>query len=332
MLSVGFYPDMVKMAAYLPSRRDGFMFSATYPPSVISLAGQFLRNPEMLSLSHGSEHVAETEHVAYEVAAMEKPRALVRIIELENPDSAIIFCNTKAQVEFVAKVLRNFGYDAEPVSGDLNQHERERVLGRTYEKKLRFLVATDLAGRGIDIPNLSHVILYDFPEDPEAYIHRTGRTGRAGASGEAISLVDLLEKLQLSEVVRRYGIDLQWRPVPAPEEVAVVVSERVTALLEAKLRELRPLLRERMERMLPLARRLGENDDELALMAMMLDEYYQESLHAPPDVPERSAPAEAPRPARRRESGRKQSGPRHAERAERDAGSKRRRRRGGRRP
>jgi len=285
MLSVGFYPDMRALKTYLPEERQGSMFSATFPTTVRSLAKEFLRNPEMLSLSHGHEHVAETEHIAYEIPAMEKDRSLVRIIEVEMPESAIIFCNTRANANFVAVVLQRFGYDADQLSSDLAQAARERVLGRLYEHKLRFLVTTDVAARGIDIDNLTHVFLYDFPEDPESYIHRTGRTGRAGASGEAISLVDPLESLKLKAVARKYNVPIEFRPQPSDKDVESIASQRVTALLETRLRNLDRLVVERMQRMVPLARRLGEDDDEVAVMAMLLDDFYQKSLHAPPILP-----------------------------------------------
>ncbi len=303
MLSMGFYPDMKELARWLPDRRDGFMFSATYPQTVLSLARQFLDRPEFLSLSHGHEHVSETEHVHYEVAKMEKDRALIRIIEVENPDSAIIFCNTRDTVRYVTVVLQRFGYDAEQLSSELSQGQREKVLQRAYDRKLRFLVATDVAGRGIDIESLSHVILYDFPEDPESYIHRTGRTGRAGASGEAVALVDVLEKLELKTVAKKYGIDMQKRELPTDEDVAQVVSERVTALLEQKLRGLDRLVTERMQRMMPLARTLGDSDDERRVIAMLIDEYYQASLHAPPDLPPLDTTARKPRSGRDRDYG-----------------------------
>ena len=120
---------------------------------------------------------------------MDKDRSLVRMIEVENPASAIIFCNTKVNVHYVTVVLQRFGYDADELSADLSQKDRERVLERVRKGTLRFLVATDVAARGLDIPDLSHVIQYEPPEDTEGYIHRAGRTGRAGATGVAISLV-----------------------------------------------------------------------------------------------------------------------------------------------
>ena len=290
MLSVGFYPDIKALERYLPRRRTGFMFSATYPPGVRTLANQFLNDPETLSLSHGTQHIVEMEHLYYEVPAMQKDRALVRIIEIENPESAIIFTNTRATANFVAVVLKRFGYDSDQLSSDLAQKARERVLERVYAKKLRFLVATDVAARGIDIEGLSHVVLYEFPEDPESYIHRTGRTARAGAGGEAISLVDSLEKLRLNAVARRYGIDMEKRPLPTDADVEAVVSERVTALLEARLRNTDRLVRERMQRMMPLATRLGDNEDERTIIAMLLDEYYQSVLHAVPQIEVRNEP------------------------------------------
>ena len=157
-------------------------------------------------------HVASTEHVFYDVPSMDKDRYLMRIIEIENPASAIVFCNTKADVHYVALVLKRFGYDADELSSDLAQAAREKVLERVRLGKLRFLVATDVAARGIDIHDLSHVIQYGPPRDAESYIHRVGRTSRAGASGEALTLVSGLEGIHLRHIARTYSIDLQERP------------------------------------------------------------------------------------------------------------------------
>jgi ATP-dependent RNA helicase DeaD len=128
---------------------------------------------------------------------MNTDRSLVRQIEVENPYSALIFSNTKARAHYVLVVLQRFGYDADELSADLSQVDRDRVLDRIRDGTLRFLVATDVAARGLDIPILSHVIQYEPPEETEAYIHRAGRTGRAGACGVAISLVNLVEKTAL---------------------------------------------------------------------------------------------------------------------------------------
>ncbi len=212
MLSMGFYPDMREIQSYLPDRRvNACMFSATFPPQVMRTAHQFMHEPEFVSLSSGHVHVAETEHIFYVVPDMGRERSLIRIIEVENPDSAIIFCNTKVNVHFVTVVLQRFGYDADELSADLSQADRERVLDRVRQGTLRFLVATDVAARGLDIPELSHVIQYEPPEDTEGYIHRSGRTGRAGAAGVAITLVSRADKSVLDRIVKFYKLPIVER-------------------------------------------------------------------------------------------------------------------------
>jgi len=286
MLSMGFYPDMVKIRKYIPTREiSSSMFSATFPPQVIRLADQFLRKPQLLSLSGNQVHIAEIEHLYYVVPGMRKERSLVRIIEIENPASAIIFCNTKDTVHYLSVVLKRFGYDADELSSDLAQSAREKVMARVKRGALRFLVATDVAARGIDIPDLSHVIQYEPPEDPEAYIHRAGRTGRMGSSGVAISLVAEMEKYKLQSIARFYNINMEERQLASDEELERVVAERITALLESRLHARDTIQIERMQRFLPLARNLAQSDDELALIAMLLDDYYQQSLHAIPVQP-----------------------------------------------
>ena len=286
MLSMGFYPDMVKIRKYIPSTKIlSSMFSATFPPQVIRLSDQFLHQSQLLSLSGNQVHIAEIEHIYYVVPGMRKERSLVRIIEIENPASAIIFCNTKSTVHYLTVVLKRFGYDADELSSDLAQSMREKVMARVRRGALRFLVATDVAARGIDIPDLSHVIMYEPPEEPEAYIHRAGRTGRMGSSGVAISLVAEMEKFKLQGIARFYNINMEERPLADDEELERVVSERITALLEARLRARDNLQIERMQRFLPLARNLAQSEDELAIIAMLLDDYYQQSLYALPVQP-----------------------------------------------
>ncbi len=306
LLSMGFYPDMRQVQSYLPSHRvDGYMFSATFPPRVMGLASRFLHKPDFLGLSSDNVHVAETEHVYYIVPGMDKDRSLVRIIEVENPDSVIIFCNTKARVTYVATVLRRFGYDADEISSDLSQAAREKVLERVRGGNLRFLVATDVAARGIDIHDLSHVIQYEPPEEAEAYIHRSGRTGRAGAKGVAISLVDVIEKAKLNKIAQRYHIDMQERPLPTDEDVAAIVSERATILLEAKRRDRDKLQTERMQRFIPLTQALSQNEEGQALLAMLLDDYYQQSTHKPPTPIEPKRAKQQSRSSRKRKDGRR---------------------------
>ncbi|MEW6093901.1 MAG: DEAD/DEAH box helicase [Chloroflexota bacterium] len=305
MLSMGFYPDMLDLQRYLPRREiHTCMFSATFPETVMTTARQFMRHPEFISLSSDHVHVTDTEHIFCVVPGLDKDRSLVRLIEIENPDSALIFCNTKNRVHYLAVVLQRFGYDADELSADLSQSDRERVLARVRAGTLRFLVATDVAARGLDLPSLSHVFQYEPPDDVESYIHRAGRTGRAGAAGTAISLVNALEKHSIRRIAAHYGIDMQERPAPTDAEVSVIVAERLTALLEARLRQRDKLQTERSQRFAPLARALAENEDELPVITMLLDDHYQQVLHAPVTKPDLApVPAKLPpsRPGRSRD-------------------------------
>ncbi|MCL2670073.1 MAG: DEAD/DEAH box helicase [Syntrophaceae bacterium] len=307
MLSMGFYPDMKRVQQFLPHRLiNGYMFSATIPSFVLRLASEFLRHPEFLSLSKDRLHVAGIAHTFCVVPGMQRERSLVRIIEQENPVSAIIFCNMRSTVHFVTVVLKRFGYDADELSSDLAQGARERVMARIRKGSLRFLVATDVAARGIDIPDLSHVIQYEPPEDPELYVHRAGRTGRVGATGTAITLVAGMEQFTLKSVARNYNIDLIEKPLPTDEDIEGIVAQRVTASLEATLRSRDSLEKERMRRFIPLGRALAEAEEESPLIAMLLDDYYQRTLQDPLQSPTGEVePEEAP--------GRKEREPRIAD-------------------
>jgi len=300
MLSVGFYPDMVEVKRYLPRNLVGsFMFSATFPQSVLRLAEEFMHEPELLSLSSDEENVSAIAHQFVEVQAMGKERKLIKFIELENPSSALIFCNTKRNVEFTAALLSQFGYDAEGLTSDLTQNKREQLMAKIKEGKLRFLVATDVAARGIDIPELSHVFMMEPPEDPESYVHRAGRTGRAGATGTAITMVDVIQKMELERIATRFKIKFEELKDPTEEDVSAIIEERLTALLEKKYRKLTNIQRERVSRFLPLAKKYAEDEEALALLAMLLDDIYQPTLHgkpvepaAKPDTPKKSRPSQ----------------------------------------
>jgi ATP-dependent RNA helicase DeaD len=168
-------------------------------------------------------------------------------------------------------------------------------MTRMRQGALRFLVATDVAARGIDLPDLSHVIIYEPPDDAELYIHRAGRTGRAGGGGVAISLVDIMEQMALDRIAKRYGVEMQEWSLPGAEDVEAIVTERVTVLLEARLRDRDRLKTERMQRFEPLIHDLSQSEEGLALLTMLLDDYYQETLHAPPPQPPSDQPRYAPK-------------------------------------
>ena len=296
MLSIGFYPDMKEIQRYLPKRPLlSTLFSATYPQHVLNLAGEFLREPQMLSLSQGQVHVAAIQHLFVECGRMDKDRTLVRLMETENPTSAIIFCNTKSNVHYVTAVLKGFGYNADELSADLSQNRREEVLARLREGKVRLLVATDVAARGIDIPALSHVFLYEPPEDRESYIHRAGRTGRAGAVGTVISLVDIMQKMELQRIASFYKIDLIPLANPTDADVALAAGQRITALLDARRRACTGLQLERARRYASLVKEAAQSEDEdqILLLALLMDAEYQRSLGMERSLPQPRAVREA---------------------------------------
>ena len=191
MLSMGFQEDIETILERTPTERQTLLFSATMPEEIQRIARRYMRNPRVRqAVRRTSSACTRSSTSTTWSPASAASRDLLRVLEFEEPESAIIFCNTREETGRVAEFLREHGYDAEAISRDLTQTDRERVHGRGCGPgDIKFLVATDVAARGIDIENLSHVINYTFPESPEVYIHRTGRTGRAGKQGTAISLI-----------------------------------------------------------------------------------------------------------------------------------------------
>ena len=201
----------------------------------------------------------------------------------------LVFTRTKHGADRVARDLNRAGILTRSIHGDKSQNQRQRALSDFKECKIAVLVATDIAARGIDIPALSHVFLYEPPEDHESYIHRAGRTGRAGAAGTVISLVDIMQRMELERIARHYKIALREIPAPTDEDVAVVAGARVTTLLESRFRKLTGLEKMRVARYAPLVRELAsqaEDDENGLLLAMLVDAAYQESLGHVQQLPE----------------------------------------------
>jgi ATP-dependent RNA helicase DeaD len=286
MLSMGFYPAMRKVRRFLPKRRQGMMFSATMPRSVLNLSKEFLYEPEFLTLSGNHVGVETLSHEYFIVEPMDKDRALIRLIEMENPANALIFCNRKSDVEYLYQFMQNAGYDVDRISGDLSQRAREEVMRAVRDRTVRFLIATDVAARGIDIKDLDIVFQYDVPSDHEVYVHRAGRTARAGKSGRCIALSTFMDEFQLKQIQSRFKLALEKKVLPDLEKVAERVSERTTVLLEEEMRDAGSIQNERIDRFVNLADQLTSSDEGHRIFAMLLDEYYHRSLHLPTALPE----------------------------------------------
>jgi ATP-dependent RNA helicase DeaD len=296
---------------------------------VLALSRHFLREPEFISLVEGHSSPNEIEHFYYLTTAQEKEKNLARILEYEEPDSAIIFCNTKDDVRYVTAFLQRQGFDADQISGDLSQAARERAMALIKAGKLRFLVATDVAARGIDISDLSHVIGYSSPDSPEVYVHRTGRTGRAGKAGVAISLVSGLDIGNFRYAMKVNKIAIKERALPSDADFAARLRDRLQVKVEQEIRHLSPSDRMlHVDRYLPAVESLAASEDGRRDLAAICGSYLRE--HKPETAvregDDEANAAPAPRPGT---SGGARSDDEAASRAPGDQPRRRRSGRGG---
>jgi len=200
MLDMGFIDDIRRIIRNVPVERQTMLFSATIPERIRELARSVMREPEVISIKSEQLTVDEIDQCYYEVSQDEKFNAFAEVLHREIPSSAIIFCNTKRWSDTLCKLMKRRGFNAEAIHGDLSQNQRDRVIEGFKKKRFTFLIATDVAARGLDIDDVSHVFNYDLPKDRENYIHRVGRTARAGKSGKAISLITSRETHDLWDI------------------------------------------------------------------------------------------------------------------------------------
>jgi ATP-dependent RNA helicase DeaD len=219
MLNMGFMEDVEKILAETPAERQTALFSATLPPRIRSLASRFMRDPQPVTIKRSTLTLTTTEQRYYLVHEADKTNALTRLFEIEPIHSALIFARTRAETATLANELVVRGIPAEAIHGDLDQNARERVLGRFRANQLKVLVATDVAARGLDIEDISHVFNYHLPDDAEVYIHRVGRTGRAGKTGVAITLLSPREKRRLREVEALTKQPITKMEIPSVAEI-----------------------------------------------------------------------------------------------------------------
>ncbi|MFK7999842.1 MAG: DEAD/DEAH box helicase [Polyangiales bacterium] len=299
MLSMGFAKELHAIMDLLPKERQTLLYSATVDGPVQRMGERHMTDPVHLQLSGDAVGALGVTHYVYMVTGAGRARDLVKIIENEDPESGIIFCNTKAETEQVAAYLQKAGYSAAWLNGDLAQNDRERVMKSTRDGELRFLVATDVAARGIDISHVTHVINFALPVNIEQYVHRTGRTGRAGRTGTAMSLVAPQELGTLYYLRLQYSIFPIERSLPSVgEEKTRQETDRVE-MLKAALGT-----HPASDTDLAVAKRLLTHADAERILAGFVGSFF--GTKADPDAEAAAARRERkPRPAKREARGEK---------------------------
>lgn len=234
MLDMGFVEDMEEIMRHLPEERQTLLFSATMPASIRSLSKRYMKDPATVTISRENLTVPLIDQYYYETK--DKLDGLCLVLDAEVSGKLIVFCRTKKGVDELASALESRGYMADALHGDLSQNQRDRVMKRFREGKSDILVATDVAARGLDIDNITHVVNYDIPQDPESYVHRIGRTGRAGNKGVAMTFITPREYRQLKLIERTAKTKIQRKQLPSPASVLErqreVIQSRMYAVLE----------------------------------------------------------------------------------------------------
>lgn len=219
MLNMGFLESLEEILSYVPDDRKMLMFSATMPTDIARIARRYMKDYEEIVVGTRNEGAENVRHIYYMVHASDKYLALKRIADNSPGIYAIIFCRTRRDTQEIADRLIKDGYNAEALHGDLSQQQRDIVMKKFRDRVVSLLVATDVAARGLDVDNLTHVINYGLPEDAAIYTHRSGRTGRAGKSGTSIAIIHSREKKLLREIERIIGKNFERRDVPTPEHI-----------------------------------------------------------------------------------------------------------------
>ena len=235
MLDMGFVDDIEWILQQVPKERQTALFSATMPPRIAELSRKYMTDAQHISVRGKHMTVAEVRQTYYEIPRGRKVDALSRILEAETPSSAIIFCRTKHGCDELGEGLMTRGFAVETLHGDLSQSQRDRVMKRFRAGQAQYLIATDVAARGLDIPDVSHVVNYDIPETPETYVHRIGRTGRAGKTGEAITMINPREVRWLHQLERVTRAKVEPRRLPTAADVNVRRREVLKSLVSKEL-------------------------------------------------------------------------------------------------
>ncbi|MCU0525133.1 MAG: DEAD/DEAH box helicase [Elainella sp. Prado103] len=272
MLNMGFIQDVEKILAQAPAERQTAFFSATMDPSIRELSAKFLHSPVTVNVEQPKAAPARINQVFYMVPrGWTKARALQPILEMEDPESALIFVRTRKAAAELTRQLQAAGHSVDEYHGDLSQSQRERLLLRFRQRQVRWVVATDIAARGLHVDDLTHVINYDLPDSVESYVHRIGRTGRAGKEGTAISLIHPLDKRKLRDIERHIRQRLEMGTIPTRAQIEARHLEK----LQKQLCE--TLAGERIASFLPIVAQLSEEFEPHTIAAAALQMAYDQT-------------------------------------------------------
>src|SRR5580700_780384 len=303
MLDMGFAEDIEAILGNTPKSRQTALFSATMPPRINGMVRRHLRDPVRVELGHQAPADGLlVQQSAYIVPRGHKPAALGRVLDLEAPAAAVVFCRTRDEVDRLTETLNGRGYRAEALHGGMDQQQRDRVMGRLRGGSIELLVATDVAARGLDIEQLTHVVNYDVPSAPELYVHRTGRVGRAGREGTAITLVEPREHRMLKTIERATGQPIAVEKLPTVADLRT----RRLELTRAALRE--SLLEDDLDAFRDVVEPLGEEFGllDVALAAVKLAHETSGAAGEEEELPEVELRPPDDRPSRRKATGRDQ--------------------------
>ncbi|PYT13775.1 MAG: hypothetical protein DMF51_10010 [Acidobacteria bacterium] len=272
MLDMGFEKEVRQILEQVPKQRQTLMFSATIPSAIEAIASRYQRDPERLMLSQDALYVTDVQHLFCILSRMDKAAALYRLLEYETPSSSMIFCNTRAETRLVHSYLAMRGLPVAMISSDLPQRKREQVMRRFRKKELKHLVATDVAARGIDIEDLSHVFIYSTPDSSDQYIHRAGRTGRIGKTGRVISFVSAFDLMNFNRLVRANHLKAYEIDVPSDDEVARRKVRRIVDTLKELAGRLSADERAEYEAM---AQGILDDAERLAIVGYLLKTHFE---------------------------------------------------------
>ena len=302
MLSMGFIDDVERILSQAPEERQTALFSATMPPSIRMLVNKFLNSPVTVTVEQPKAAPNKINQVAYMIPRhWTKAKALQPILEMEDPETALIFVRTRRTAAELTSQLQSAGHSVDEYHGDLSQQARERLLIRFRNRQVRWVVATDIAARGLDVDQLSHVINFDLPDSVETYVHRIGRTGRAGKEGTAISLVQSFERRKQQAFERHNRQTWQILSIPTKAQIEAQHIQK----LRGQVAE--ALTGERLASFLPIISEMIEEYDAHAIAAAALQIAYDQTrpawLLSGVDLPVEESPTPKPRINKRGDGG-----------------------------